>query len=193
MPAASKPLGRRLNAALTGLLMLGDGGAVDPARVRPSRGRGGHGKHGTTTAPPDGAFARLEDQAPVVRWVERFARQIEAAERELEDARGGAEAHAPNGDVRSRLRKSETRSILEDYVGVDPTTVAYIFRRTTEAVRKLRARDGRDPETGERVRREGPLTALPRDAEASRSCAPPSPDAPHATGEERLLASLRVR
>lgn len=51
----------------------------------------------------------------------------------------------------SDARRATTRAILAE-VGVDPTTVAFVYGSTTEAVRKLRGRNGRDPDTGQHKR-----------------------------------------
>ena len=55
-----------------------------------------------------------------------------------------AEAEGNRSDVRS----AQTRAILGE-VGMDATTVAFIYGSTTEAVKKLRGRNGRDPDTGQ--------------------------------------------
>jgi len=70
-------------------------------------------------------------------------------------------------------RHVTTRAILAE-VGVDPTTVAFLYGSTTEAVRKLRGRHGRDPETGQPV---GALNQERIDGKPSRQrplTAPPS-------------------
>lgn len=147
-------LGARVNRVLVDLMMLGHGATVDPeqARNRVSAGKGGHGTHKARGAAPSGAFVALEDRPLVVQYAERIDRIVRVAEREVENARRGADARAANGDTRSARRRSETRTIIEAYVGVDPIDVGFIFRKSTESVRKLRQRDGRDPDTGERVR-----------------------------------------
>lgn len=158
-------LGTRVNDVLLRLLVLPEGRAVDPTMngygTTISTGKGGHGTHKARGSAPSGAFDGLEERAPVVKWAERISRILDAAERECEAYERGAQATGPAQDKVSDRKRGEDRSILADYVGEDPTTVAYIFRRTTEGVRKLRQRNGLDPDTGERITRDV-LTAHPR-------------------------------
>lgn len=132
-----------------GTLLLANAPAVDHTRVRVSRGSGGHGKHGTTTlAPTHGADVPLS-----VEMEDALARFALVYSRRLDVEQKGAEGHVPHGDSRSAARRDETRAILAQ-VGSDPTEVAYLYGRTTEAIRKLRLRNGLDADTGERVRRQ---------------------------------------
>lgn len=146
--SARKPtIAARLNRVLGQLLLLADAGAIDQTRVRVNRGSGGHGTHKGRGMAPEGAFATLEERSPVVQWSARFDRMLAIAERELTEAQSGRAASPAR-------KRAEDRTILKDYVGVDPTAVAYIFGRTTAAVRKLRSRNGRAPDTGERASRD---------------------------------------
>jgi len=91
-------------------------------------------------------------------------------------------------DSRSEGKRDQTRAILAE-VGMDATAVAFIYGSTTEAVKKLRGRNGRDPDTGQHQRalqqeridgkasRQRPLTAPPSEVIAGlEALADESPD-----------------
>lgn len=129
-------------------LLFANAGAVDTERDVISQGKGGHGKHGATTvAPTHGADLPLAVR--IERLQSRVATIVERWLAEEEERATGRPCH----DRRSSAKQAETRAILAA-VGQDPTEVAYLYGRTTEAVRKLRQRSGLDPDTGERVRRD---------------------------------------
>jgi hypothetical protein len=157
--SAKPTLAARLNDVLGQLLLLPDAGAIDPTKDNISVGRGGHGTHKERGIAPSGTFAALEERPAVIQWAARFGRMLDVAERELEEARSGAVATSAKGARTGAVKDAEDRTILKDYVGMDPTTVAYIFGRTTEGIRKLRGRKGLDPATGERAQRD---TLTPR-------------------------------
>lgn len=129
-------LGRRVSRVLVGMALLSDVAAVDPSRVQVTHGKGGHGKHGTTSTIPT-----LRGSL-VLEWVARFRHLVEAAEHELRVAQVGQVAG-----------RSERRTRLLGYQGASPQFVAFVESMTTEAVRKFRFRHGRDPETGYRAKR----------------------------------------
>lgn len=147
-------LGERVNRILLDLLLLLEGGAIDPTRDVVSTGSGGHGSHKARSAPP-GAFARFHDRPLVEQYAERFERLCIAAERDLEAVRQGVDTR-PARDTRSKRKRDEDRAILRE-VGRDPTWVAFVYGRTTDSVQRLRKRHGLDPNTGERAPR--PLTS----------------------------------
>lgn len=139
-------------------ILLADASAIDYSRDVINHGSGGHGKHGTTTTTPS-----FGADVPLSVEMERFlARAGTVFARRLEAERRGATATVPNGDTRSKAKRDETSAILAE-VGRDATEVAYLYGRTTEAVRKLRLRHGMDADRGERVRVLRPVTAPARD------------------------------
>jgi hypothetical protein len=151
----------RVIRAYRASLPLPNAQAIDYSRDVVSHGKGGHGKHGTTTTRPTfGADAPLPVQ--IERMVERMARVIEAR---LEDELEGAQPNAARAKT-GKARREEDRAILAA-VGEDPTALAFVYGRATEAVRKLRQRSGRDPDTGERVPTPRPITAPAREVAAA--------------------------
>jgi hypothetical protein len=139
-------------------LLLPNAQAVDTSRDVVSNGRGGHGKHGTTTTTPTfGADAPLpvELERSLGRFVEVWERRLEAHTSAVDGdlSRPGAKTGA--------VKRAEDDAILRA-VGLEPIDLAFVYRRSTEAVRKLRLRNGLDPETGERVPAPRPITASPR-------------------------------
>jgi hypothetical protein len=87
-----------------------------------------------------------EDPLPV-RLEDALERFLVVWEEEV--AGTGAE-RVRDQDKTSAARKAKTRAVLAD-VGMDPTAVAFVHGMTTEGVRKLRGRHGRDPDTGVRL------------------------------------------
>lgn len=89
------------------------------------------------------------DDLPLAVEMERFYRRAaDYWERRVE------RQNAPSAfrkDSRSEAKRDQTRAILAE-VGVDPTTVAFIYSSTTEAVKKARGRAGLDPNTGQAKR-----------------------------------------
>lgn len=152
---------RRALVTYRGHLLSSDGPAVDTARDVISNGRGGHGKHGITTSP--NTFGH--DLPTAVAMELSFARWCDVWERQGQPAQPTA-ARAKHGTA----RQAEDRAIL-DAVGMDPIDLGYVYRRSTEAICQLRRRRGLDPQTGERVSRPEPLTALARDQRAAHESA----------------------
>ncbi|HEX3241129.1 MAG TPA: hypothetical protein VHR18_13465 [Solirubrobacterales bacterium] len=70
----------------------------------------------------------VEMEQSLLRWVQAWEQKVEG---QTSDA-----------------RRAQTEAILGERG--DPTAVAFVFGSTTEAVRKLRGRNGRDPDTGQR-------------------------------------------
>lgn len=147
-----RPLGARLNAALAELLLLSDVPALNPERNTVSTGRGGHGTHKERGQAPIGTHAPFHERPLVEQYAERFQRLIEAAERDVEGVRRGNRTRRNPRDTRSAQYRAEVRAILAEE-GRDPVWVAFVYGWTEDAVRRLRKREGRDPDTGERARR----------------------------------------
>lgn len=153
VPAAGTSL-RRLLTTYRDSLLLANAGAIDYSRDVISQGEGGHGKHGTTTTiqshhgePPfcivmETALARFAEV-----WAERLA-----------TAQTGASATAAKGDRRSAVRRAEKAAILAA-VGQSAIEVGWLYGWTEDGVRRARLANGLDPDTGERVHRERPVTA----------------------------------
>ncbi len=96
---------------------------------------------------PGSSHLTLGTDLPVSdRLVRSFARWLDVWEREVQGQRPGV----PSGDKVSAARKAQSKAILGE-VGMDPTAVAFIYGTSTEAVRKLRGRHDRDPDTGQRT------------------------------------------
>jgi hypothetical protein len=142
---------------------LSNGSTVSLSDFAPGRhGKGGHGKHGATTA--DLHFGRdlplcVELERNLARFTKVYADKVDAERRGRRESTAG-------GDRRSKAKKAENRAILAA-VGLDSTALAYMYGRTTEGVRKLRRCHGLDPATGEPVTRDT-LTAPAREALAVR-------------------------
>lgn len=77
-----------------------------------------------------------EMQRSLQRWVDVWKRRVQEQSPAL-----------PSQDKTSSARKAQTRAILGER-GMDPTAVAFIYGVSTEAVKKLRGRNGFDPDTG---------------------------------------------
>jgi len=132
-------LGAKINRALARALMLQQGGVIDP-----SRGYGPTPRGQQRPTPPPGTFAPWSEQPLAAQYAERFRRLLLALERDLDAIERGSQP----GD----RKREEDRAVLQEKG--DPTFVAFIYGRTTEAVRKLRQRRGLDPDTGERMKRD---------------------------------------
>jgi hypothetical protein len=87
------------------------------------------------------------DRPLEIRMVESFARWLDVWEREAEQCPVSV---VNDADHRSAAARERKRAILDE-VGMDPTALAFVYGMTTESVRKLRGRNGRDPETGQRA------------------------------------------
>jgi hypothetical protein len=146
----------RLARAYKGGQMLSDVAAVDYGRVRANNGKGGHGKHGTTTR----ALGFGPDEPFIVEMEGALARFATVWERRLEAARTGAVPRAAKGDRRSGVHQAEKAGILGSR-GMSATEVAYIYGWTEDGVRRARKMAAQDPATGEPVKRDRPLTAPP--------------------------------
>lgn len=118
-------------------LLMADGAVQDTSRDVLHRG----GMHKGSSPPRSNGAMTLDLEESFQRFVEVMARRVEAAQAEM---RGNPAVH---GDTKSKARKAETDAILGEE-GKDPTEVAYLYRRTTEGIRKLRVRYGKDPDTG---------------------------------------------
>jgi hypothetical protein len=159
--------------------LLSNASAVDPSMggygTSIDRGSGGHGKHGTTTTVPSfGAEAPLPVrmglwlERAVAIWRYEMERERDGVERatlppelvEMAAALNGIASstpHARSGSRPSTARRSEDRQILE--MTGDAIVVGLLFGRSSEAIRKLRDRAGKDPHTGERAVKAAPLTS----------------------------------
>lgn len=82
----------------------------------------------------------------------RLARDLTVSEELERTIRNVAETY--RGRAEGVSNGAQTRAVLDE-VGMDPTAVAFIYGMTTESVRRLRGRNGRDPDTGEHVSRAG--------------------------------------
>lgn len=129
--------------------------AVDTSRDIVSNGRGGHGKHGQRSA----HLAFAQDLPVAVEMERSFARWCDVWEARLD---GADPAQSAPGAKTGKAKRAEDKAIVAA-VGMDPTALAFIYRRTTEGVRKLRLRNGLDPDTGERTPRTRMLTEHPRE------------------------------
>lgn len=141
-------------------LLLANAGAVDYGRDVVSQGSGGHGKHGTRSVHHSFGADR---PFPVALEV-ALTSFVAVWERRLEAEKGAIEADADLSRPAAKtgaVKRAEDAAILAD-VGADPIDLAFIYRRTTEAITKLRIRHGQDPQTGERAERPRPLTAPAR-------------------------------
>ncbi len=115
-----------------------------------------------TGSKPGSSHLTFADDLPLSVELERFYRR--AAEYWSRRVEGQDLPSAFRKDSRSPAKKEQTRAILAER-GVDPTAVAFIHGSSTEAVRKLRGRNGFDPDTG---LRETELRQERIDGEASR-------------------------
>lgn len=118
---------------------------------------------------PGSGSPRLARDLTVSEELERTIRNV--AEVYRRKAEGGT-VSVSSTDKTSSARREQNKAVLSE-VGMDPTAVAFIYGMTTESVRRLRGRHGRDPDTGEHVSRAGrgkidgkrlretPLTAPP--------------------------------
>lgn len=150
-------IGARINAVLGQLVLLSDVGAVQSTE-RVSMGRGGHGTHKERGKAPAGSLAPFHERPLVVQYVERIQRVCEAMERDLETMREGGTVRRGPRDTRSPHYRAEAEDILREQ-GRPPVYLAFIYGWTEDGVRKLRGRNGLDPDTGERVSRRDILTS----------------------------------
>lgn len=148
----SRTLPQRINHLLTQLMLLSDVPGTDPSRDPVSTGKGGHGTHKTRGGAPTGTFAPIHERPLVVQYADRIERLCAAMEVDLA-AEAGADVPSPA----ARKRREDAAILAEE--GRSPTWVAFVYGRTTEAVRKLRSRADFDPDTGEAVWRARPLTS----------------------------------
>jgi hypothetical protein len=114
-----------------------DGGGVKAASL---------GERITRSKPSSSYLSFGRDRPLEVRMAESFARWLDVWDREV----NGGGQRVNEEDTRSAARKAQTKAILGE-VGMDPTALAFIYGMTTDGVRKLRGRNGRDPETGQRA------------------------------------------
>lgn len=149
-------LGDRVNAVLARMLLLQSGSVTDYTRDALS-----HGKPGSTI------LGHGRSVPLAVEWAERFARMLALAERDHERAIRRDEGTPPTQDKVSKRRISRNAAILHEE-GMDPTWVAACFGMTTQGVEQLRRRNGLDPATGERVRKDT-LTPSLRDKRRDES------------------------
>lgn len=129
---------------------LADGREGVSAPGRPSGGHNAHGEHGRLLSfdPTD---------LPVCVEIERdLARLLTVAQRRVEAAQSPSSRSA-RGDRVSPVAKAEKARILASYGPA--IEVAYLSGWTESGVRKARLQNGLDPDTGERVRQERPITA----------------------------------
>jgi hypothetical protein len=120
----------RVRDVLTQLTIAdAQGHTVDHGRISITQGRGGHGKHGTTTlAPP-----RVSSLA--VEWTELLASALVDAE---SDAAGTGRRSGPGGGRKRRIIQSEI------YRGRPCEFVAFLEGCSADLVRKARGEHGLD-------------------------------------------------
>lgn len=135
---------KRLGAELAQLRLLSNEGAIDYGRDVVSQGRGGHGKHGVTSAAPTGYDPTAEWAGRVDRLAQAVAAERRAAQRGRLSIEGG--------------RKARERRIQLDYRGLHTRLVAFIedcSERTVQRAREKRELD----EHGYPPERPRPLTS----------------------------------
>lgn len=94
------------------------------------------------------AHLEFSKDLPVSVELERTIRRVADVYRQRV---GGRQSGVISADKSSAQRKAQTRAILGE-VGMDPTAVAFMYGMTTESVRRLRGKHGRDPDTGQHSR-----------------------------------------
>lgn len=151
-----KPVGPRVNDVLVRLLLADpEGSAIDYGGDSISQGRGGHGKHGTTSVAPP----RFDSMA--VQWADFFRRAVELAELDLARMTGEAAqvTHVGSGRVAAGPARDRKRRIVrsELYEGRACEFVAYVEGCSADHVRRTRAERGLDA-YGLKERRERALT-----------------------------------
>jgi hypothetical protein len=154
-------LHERLRDVLVQLVIADpEGSAIDYGRDAISQGDGGHGKHGTTSAPPP----RVNPIAH--EWAEFFARALDMAELDLATLQGRAQVQprriGSGGRVASSIANARKRRIATSpvYQGRPSAFVAYVEGCSEDLVTRTRGEKGLDS-FGLRVKRNA-VTANPR-------------------------------
>lgn len=139
-------LHERLRYGLQQLVIADPGGGTmsygSIGCLRPSPGRGGHGRHGTTTAAPP------RTHSIAIEYAEHFSRLLDLLELEVAELRGTAPRpeRVMSTGGKSNISSTRKRRIVtsELYRGKPDAFVAYVEGCSADLVRKARGGRGLD-------------------------------------------------